>query len=127
MDIPKNPSEFVKRLPMLFVGYFLCSLGIVANLYANLGTSPWSLFHVGLTNISSLTLGQITQIVGLVIIIISWKLGNTPGFVTITNMIFIGFFVDLIIYTDLIPFQTQLVWQILQLILSILKKKYVSL
>lgn len=120
MDTPRNTSEFVKRLPMLFVGYFLCSLGIVANLYANLGTSPWSLFHVGLTNITGLTLGQITQIVGLIIIIISWKSGNAPGFGTIANMIFIGFFIDLIIFARFIPFQTQLVWQIFQLILSIL-------
>jgi uncharacterized membrane protein YczE len=105
---------------MLFLGYFFCSLGIVANLYANLGTSPWSLFHVGLANITGIALGQITQIVGLFIIIISWKLGNAPGFGTIANMIFIGFFIDLIIFARIIPFQTQLLWQIFQLILSIL-------
>ena len=105
---------------MLFVGFFLCSLGIVANLYSNLGTSPWSLFHVGLTNITGLTLGQITQIVGAVIIMVSWKLGNPPGFGTIANMIFIGFFIDLIIFARIIPFQTELVWQIFQLLLSIL-------
>ena len=120
MGTPKNPSEFVKRLPTLFLGYFLCSVGIVANLYANLGTSPWTLFHAGLRNITGITLGQITQIVGLVIIIISWKLGNAPGFGTIANMIFIGLFIDLIIYAEIIPFQTQLVWQIFQLILSIM-------
>ncbi len=120
MGIPRTKSDFIKRLPMLFGGYFLCSLGIVANLYANLGTSPWSLFHVGLTNITGLTLGQITQIVGLIIIFISWKLGNAPGFGTIANMIFIGFFIDLIIFVRIIPIQEQLVWQIFQLVLSII-------
>jgi len=89
-------------------------------LYSNLGTSPWTLFHVGLTNITGLTLGQITQIVGLIIIVFSWKLGNAPGFGTIANMIFIGFFIDLIIFARIIPFQTQIIWQIFQLILSIL-------
>ena len=120
MPIPRNTAEFGRRLPILFVGYFLLSLGIVANLYANLGTSPWSLFHVGLTNISGLSLGQINQIVGLVIILFSWKLGNPHGFGTIANMIFVGFFIDIIIYVDFIPFQTQLVWQIFQLIISVL-------
>jgi len=105
---------------MLFMGFFLCSLGIVANLYSNLGTSPWTLFHVSLTNVIGLTLGQITQIVGAVIIIISWKLGNPPGFGTVANMIFIGFFIDIIIFARIIPFQTQLVWQIFQLFSSIL-------
>lgn len=105
---------------MLFAGYFLCALGIVANLYANLGTSPWTVFHVGLTNITKLSLGQISQIVGLVIIIITWKLKFGPGFGTIANMIFIGLFVDLIIYLNIIPIQTQLFWQLFQLICSIL-------
>ena len=120
MDVPRNRSEVFIRFPILFLGYFLCSLGIVANLYSNLGTSPWTLFHVGLTNITGLTLGQITQIVGLIIIVFSWKLGNAPGFGTIANMIFIGFFIDLIIFARIIPFQTQIIWQIFQLILSIL-------
>jgi uncharacterized membrane protein YczE len=120
VDIPRNTSEVFERLPILFLGYFICSLGIVTNLYANLGTGPWSLFHVGLANITGLTLGQITQIVGLVIIIISWKLGNAPGLGTIANMIFIGFFIDIIIFVGIIPFQTQLIWQIFQLILSII-------
>lgn len=120
MDIPRNTSEVFERLPNLFLGYFLCSLGIVTNLYANLGTGPWSLFHVGLANITGLTLGQITQIVGLVIIIISWKLGNEPGLGTIANIVFIGLFIDLIIFVGIIPIQTQLIWQIFQLILSII-------
>ena len=102
MDVPYNLSDFLRRLPMLFAGYFLCALGIVANLYANLGTSPWTVFHVGLTNITKLSLGQISQIVGLVIIIITWKLKFGPGFGTIANMIFIGLFVDLIIYLKII-------------------------
>ncbi|MBT8172204.1 hypothetical protein KJN74_04980 [Candidatus Bathyarchaeota archaeon] len=120
MDAPKNFSDFIIRLPMLFTGYFLCALGIVANLYANLGTSPWNVFHVGLTNITGLSLGQISQIVGLIIIILTWKFGFGPGFGTIANMIFIGFFVDLIIYLNIIPIQTQLLWKVIQLITSIL-------
>ena len=119
MDAPTNLADFMKRLPMLFIGYFLIALGIVSNLYANLGTSPWTLFHVGFTNITNLSLGQITQIVGLTIIILTWKFGLAPGFGTIANMIFIGLFVDLIIYSNIIPIQTQLFWQIIQLSFSI--------
>ena len=72
------------------------AIGIVANLYASLGTSPWGVFHVGLTIITPLTLGQITQIVGLVIVMSSWLLGFLPGFGTFANMITIGFFIDLV-------------------------------
>ncbi len=96
------------------------AIGIVANLYASLGTSPWGVFHVGLTIITTLTLGQITQIVGLVIVLLSWLLGFSPGFGTFANMITIGFFIDLVIYWEIIPTQTQIGFQILQLISSII-------
>ena len=109
----------MKRLPVLFLGYFLVAVGIVANLYANLGTNPWGVLHVGLTNITPLTLGQTTQLVGLVIVVASWALGFAPGFGTLANMIFIGFFVDIIIYLNIIPFQTHIVWQLIQLVGSI--------
>ena len=96
------------------------AIGIVANLYASLGTSPWGVFHVGLTMITTLTLGQITQIVGLVIVMSSWLLGFLPGFGTFANMITIGFFIDLVIDWKIIPTQTQIGFQILQLIFSII-------
>ncbi|MCW3997985.1 MAG: DUF6198 family protein [Candidatus Bathyarchaeota archaeon] len=120
MDIPTTRSSVILRLPILFAGFFILGIGIVANLYATLGTSPWGVLHVGLTNVTPFTLGQITQIVGLVIVISSWLLGFSPGFGTIANMITIGFFIDVIIDWNIIPTQTQITWQITQLILSII-------
>ncbi|MBK5134223.1 hypothetical protein JJE00_07355, partial [Candidatus Bathyarchaeota archaeon] len=85
MGTPKTRMDIMVRLPILFGGFFILAIGIVANLYASLGTSPWGVFHVGLTNIAPLTLGQATQIVGLVIVISSWLLGFSPGFGTFAN------------------------------------------
>jgi uncharacterized membrane protein YczE len=107
-------------LPILFAGFFILAIGIVANLYADLGTSPWGVLHVGLAEITPFTLGQITQIVGLVIVIASWFLGFSPGFGTIANMITIGLFIDLVMIWNIIPTQTQIIWQTVQLILSII-------
>lgn len=120
MDIPTTRLSVILRLPILFVGFFIVGIGIVANLYATLGTDPWGVFHVGLTNVTPFTLGQITQIVGLIIVISSWLLGFSPGFGTIANMVTIGFFIDVIIDWNIIPIQTQIIWQIVQLILSII-------
>lgn len=120
MGIPKTRSSIILRVPILFIGFFILAIGIVANLYANLGTSPWGVLHVGLSNITPFTLGQVTQIVGLVIVISSWLLGFSPGFGTIANMITIGFFIDVIIALNIIPTQTQLIWQSTQLIFSII-------
>lgn len=120
MGIPSNRSSFIFRLPILFIGFFILAVGIVTNLYAALGTSPWGVLHVGLADITPFTLGQITQIVGLVIVISSWILGFSPGFGTIANMITIGFFIDVVIIWNIIPTQTQIIWQIIQLVFSII-------
>ncbi len=120
MGIPENRTSFILRLPILFSGFFILGIGIVTNLYAALGTSPWGVLHVGLADITPFTLGQITQIVGLVIVITSWFLGFSPGFGTIANMITLGFFIDVVIIWNIIPTQTQIIWQITQLIFSII-------
>lgn len=120
MDIPTTRSGLILRFPILFTGFFILAIGIVANLYADLGTNPWGILHVGLANITPFTLGQITQIVGLIIVIAVWFLGFSPGFGTIVNMITIGFLIDVVIIWNIIPTQTQIIWQIIQLIFSII-------
>jgi uncharacterized membrane protein YczE len=119
LDTPDTIYSFISRLPILFAGFFILAVGIVVNLHANLGTSPWGVLHVGLADITPFTLGQITQIVGLIIVCTSWLLGFSPGFGTIANMITIGFFIDLVIGLNIIPKPNLLIWQILQLVFSL--------
>ncbi|MFT8348635.1 YczE/YyaS/YitT family protein [Clostridium saccharoperbutylacetonicum] len=85
------------------IGFFLCACGTVLALNSNLGLSPWDVFHQGLTKISSVTMGQASIIVGVIIVIITSILGLKVGLGTIANMIVIGCFIDLIIYAKIIP------------------------
>jgi len=85
------------------LGFFLCACGTVMALNSNLGLSPWDVFHQGFTNITNLTMGQASIIVGVVIVLITNVLGLRVGLGTIANMIAIGCFIDLIIYTKIIP------------------------
>lgn len=80
----------------LMIGLFVLAAGIVSILKSNLGMGPWSVFHVGITHHIPLTLGQVVQLVGLIIIIFSFFLHVYPGVGTILNMIFVGIFIDLI-------------------------------
>ncbi len=98
-----NLVEFLKKLPSLYFGLFLFAVGSVTNLYSGLGMSPWGVFHVGLTGPSGLTLGQVSQLVGLVVLLLGWGLGFPPGFGTVSNMIFIGWFTDRIMEWGLVP------------------------
>ena len=114
-----NLRDFLGRLPSLLVGLFLFAVGVVANLNSGLGMSPWGVLNVGVSNITPLTLGQASQVIGLVVIAIGWALGFAPGFGTLMNMYFIGFFIDLIVAWGLIPIPTEPVFQYLLLILSV--------
>lgn len=114
-----NWFVFLRKLPSLFFGLFLFAAGVVANLYSGLGMSPWGVLNVGLANILPLTLGQVSQLIGLVVIVIGWVLGFAPGFGTLANMYFIGLFIDLIIEWNVIPTPNSPLEQFLLLFASI--------
>ena len=113
-------QSILLKLPSLFLGLFMFSMGVVMNLNSNLGMSPWGVFQVGLSQSTSLTLGQISQIVGLGVLVVGWAMGFPPGFATFMNMYFIGLFIDKIIQFSLIPEPTVLVSQLLLLLGAIL-------
>jgi uncharacterized protein len=90
-------------LPSLYFGLFLFALGAVMILYADLGMSSWGVFQVGIMNFLGLTFGQASQLVGLGVLVLGWVLGFPPGFGTVMNMYFIGYFIDRIMEWGIVP------------------------
>ena len=90
-------------LGRLFIGLFLYALGIVCTINAKLGLSPWDVFHQGASNLSGITMGQASILTGLLIVILDWVLGEKVGLGTICNMLFIGLFMDLLMFNHLVP------------------------
>jgi uncharacterized membrane protein YczE len=68
---------------------------------------------------TSFTLGEVSQVVGLAVLLLGWLLGFPPGFGTFTNMYVIGVLIDWIIASGLIPIQETLLWQLVLLLLSV--------
>ena len=66
-NLTRNWMSFLARMPSLFVGLFLFSAGIVANLHAGLGMMPWGVLNVGLETMTPFTLGEISQVVGIAV------------------------------------------------------------
>jgi len=97
---------FLKKLVMLIFGLFIFSLAIVLIIHSQLGASPWDVFHLGLINYTTLTLGQISQLVGIIIIFVGMLLGEIPGIATILNMYLIGLFIDFLRGYHIIPLAT---------------------
>lgn len=110
----------LKKMPTLFFGFMLYGVGILATLYATLGASPWDVFHMGVVNHTSLTLGQVSQLTGFVILAVSYFLGVKIGLGSVFNMIFVGIFIDLIELFHIFRTPESLVGKILMLIMGII-------
>ena len=92
----------------LFLGFFLCSLGVVIIIKSNLGFSPWDVLHQGISKVGKITIGQASIVVGLVVITLDLFLGEKIGSATILNILLIGIFMDLILYLDIVPLSTNI-------------------
>ncbi|MFK5883693.1 MAG: hypothetical protein QM489_05055 [Candidatus Izemoplasma sp.] len=85
----------LKKTPILTIGFLFLSLGMVLTLKSGLGMSPWGVFHTGLVEMTGMSLGVITQVFGLFVLLISMIFVKTKvGIGTILNIAIIGIFVD---------------------------------
>lgn len=90
-------------LLMLVAGLFLFALGIVLTLHSGLGLGPWDVLHQGLSKHLRLTFGQTSILVGAILLVVGLLLGERPGVGTVLNMVLIGVFIDLIVWSGVVP------------------------
>jgi uncharacterized protein len=93
----------IKRIVFLLWGLLLFGLGVVMTVKSNLGTAPWDALHLGITQYLPWTLGQVSQATGVIVILLSFALGVSPGWGTIANMYFIGVAIDFFMANTWIP------------------------
>lgn len=91
------------RIVLMLLGLFLCALGSVITMRANLGFTPWNVFHQGIHNVTGITIGTANTLVGMFILCIDLLLRERIGLGSICNMLLIGPFTDFVIWTDLLP------------------------
>lgn len=81
MDFSKK--AFPIRLIILVVGLFLYAVGISLTIRANIGYAPWDVFHVGISGLSGLTIGTVSILTGVSIVILNAffkeKIGIAPS------------------------------------------------
>lgn len=76
--------------------FFGAALGLA--LEASLGVDPWTVFHGGVSELTGLTIGTITVITGL-FLLVTYPLYNEPmGLGTLLNVILIGPVIDLTLW-----------------------------
>ena len=95
----------------MILGFSITALGLVLILQSNLGMGPWGALAVGVSRTTILTVGQVTQLISLVLVVISWLLKVMPSLVTVMNMFFIGLFMDM--FLKFLPLADRVSTQIL--------------
>lgn len=100
-------KEYGPRVAKMLFGLFLCALGSVITMRANLGFTPWNVFHQGIHNMVGITIGTANTLVGMFILCGDLLLRERIGLGTICNMMLIGPFTDFIIWADFLPTMNQ--------------------
>jgi uncharacterized membrane protein YczE len=96
------------RIVQLLLGLFLFGFSVALMIRAELGLGPWDAFHVGLSQITGISVGMVMNGIGLLIVIGALAIGVRPGPGTIVNMIMIGIFADLLL--PVVPVAAGLGW-----------------
>lgn len=92
---PIRWQTFFRDFLVIQAGFALFGLAIATLIRANLGTSPWVMLEVAFSQLSGLTPGTISIIVGFVVLGFSLALRERIGWGTLGNMLFIGLWEDL--------------------------------
>jgi uncharacterized membrane protein YczE len=70
-------------------------VGIALIIHADLGAAPWDVFHTGVSRLTGMSVGAVTILTGLALLLAWIPLRVTPGLGTILNALEIGVVVDL--------------------------------
>ena len=125
-NIPKvswsseKPYNFKPRFPTFFFlcfGLTLFGLGEGLLIVSFTGASPWSVLAQGISLNANLSIGTITLIISLAVLILWIPLGQRPGMGTIFNALIIALMIDLCI--KFVPTPTSYLNQLILAIFSV--------
>lgn len=101
----------LRRIPQLLIGLFLYGVAIAMMIRAGVGLSPWDVLAQGVSMQTGLAFGLITNLIGLVVLLLWIPIREKPGIGTVLNVLLVGPSAEVGLW--LIPAQTELWAQIL--------------
>ena len=126
-NIPKvnwsseKPYNFKPKLSTFFFlcfGLTLFGLGEGLLIVSFTGASPWSVFAQGISLNVNLSIGTITLIISIAVLILWIPLGQKPGIGTIFNALIIALMIDLCI--KFVPTPSTYFYQLILAIISVI-------
>jgi uncharacterized membrane protein YczE len=83
-----------RRLAQLYLGLALYAVSMAFFVEGALGVMPWDVLHQGLARFVDISLGAMTIVVGVLVLLAWIPLRQRPGLGTVSNVIVIGVVVD---------------------------------
>ncbi|MFB6961094.1 YitT family protein [Streptomyces sp. NPDC056309] len=88
------PARIGRRLIQLYVGLALYGASSALLVRAGLGLEPWNVLHQGLSELTGLTIGVVSIIIGAVVLLLWVPLRQRPGLGTVSNVFVVGLALD---------------------------------
>ena len=92
--LPIPADQRPRRIAQLYAGLLLYGFSTALLVNSYLGLDPWDVFHQGLAERTSLTIGVSTVVTSAFVMLLWIQLKQRPGVGTISNAIVIGLVVD---------------------------------
>src|SRR3954470_11228456 len=90
-----------RRLLQLYAGLTLYGVSSALLVEAGLGLEPWNVLHQGLAELTGLTIGVVSIVVGAAVLLLWIPLRQRPGLGTVSNVFVVGLAMDGTL--DLVP------------------------
>ena len=90
MVLPSDGRRLLRRLVQLYVGLVLYGVSMALMVQSSQGVMPWDVLHQGISRRTGLSLGTVTVLVALVVLLAWVPLRQRPGLGTVSNVVVIG-------------------------------------
>ncbi|MEU1203008.1 hypothetical protein ABZ446_43325 [Streptomyces sp. NPDC005813] len=96
VESPSGPRSrrLPRRLVQLYVGLALYGASSALLVESGLGLEPWNVLHQGLAELTGLTIGVVSIIVGAAVLLLWIPLRQRPGLGTVSNVFVVGIAMD---------------------------------
>ena len=113
--------SYLVRVIVFLAGIFVLALGAGTVITANLGAATWDVLHIGLSKITGLSVGRWVQIIGILMILTTAFLEKKRLAIgSVLNIVIVGFFLNIILNSGMIPSFTEKFPRVIMLILGII-------
>ena len=89
-------------------GLFCCGIGIYFTLQANIGVSPWDVFHQGISSHTGMLYGNVSVLTALLILVVDIFMKEPIGIGMFLDAFIVGKAVDFCAWLGFLPQQTSL-------------------